>query len=111
MLNRRLFTGLLGASALPLSAHAAATLPFYASVGRDLCWYSFDEETGALSRNGNVTLPSNVQYAWPARGFVYVTASFNKPGGTDPEAGGHCVQAFRIGPDGELTPHGPVVPL
>ena len=47
----------------------------------------------------------------PARRFLYVTASFNKPGGTGPEAGGHCAQAFRIGAAGALTAHGAVVAL
>jgi 6-phosphogluconolactonase (cycloisomerase 2 family) len=113
MLNRRHVTALLGAT-LAAPAYAAGGLPFYASAGRELAWYDFDEDTGALAKKGSVMLPSNVQYAWPdtaGYGFLYVTASFNKPGGVSADAGGHCVQAFHIGLGGALTPHGPAVPL
>lgn len=113
MLNRRQATAMLGA-ALAFPAHAAAAVqPFYSSVGRALSWYRFDEASGVLQKRGSVMLPSNVQYAWPdpSRRFLYVTASFNKPGGNEPDAGGHCVQAFQVGLDGTLAAHGPAVPL
>ena len=113
MLNRRHVTALLGATMAWPARAANGVLPFYSSTERELAWYGFDEGTGRLTRAGSVTLPSNVQYAWPdpARRFLYVTASFNKPGGTGPDAGGHCAQVFRIGVDGTLAAHGAAVPL
>lgn len=113
MLDRRHFTSLLGAAILPGPALAASTIPFYASTGPRLTLYGLDAESATLAPRSAVTLPSNVQYAWPdpARRFLYVVASNNKPGGLDPDAGGHCVQAFRIGGDGALTVHGPRVLL
>ena len=113
MLDRRHATALLGATLAWPARAADAVLPFYSAVGQDLTWHGFDTRTGALTTLGRVRLPSNVQYAWPdpARRFLYVSASFNEPGGLDPDAGGHCIQAFRVGADGALTAHGPVVQL
>ena len=106
MLNRRSFAHLLGA-ALAMPAHAAGgTLPFYSSVGPELCWYGLDEGSATLTRLGSVKLPANVQYAWPGARFLYVAASSNQPGRDD-----HCVQAFHVGAGGALTPHGPLVKL
>jgi 6-phosphogluconolactonase len=113
MLDRRQFTGLLGAASLPAPAWAASAIPFYASVGPSLTLYELDIARASLTPQGAVTLPANVQYAWPdpLRHFLYVVASNNKPGGLDPDAGGHSAQVFRIGGDGALAAHGPVVPL
>ena len=114
MLNRRYFTALLGASALPGAVRAqTATQPYYATVGPNLMSYALDVGTATLTPKNTVKLPSNIQYAWPdpAKRFLYVVASNNKPGGLDPEAGGHCAQVFRIGADGALTAHGPLVKL
>jgi 6-phosphogluconolactonase len=113
VLDRRQFTGLLGAAALPAPARAASSIPFYASVGPRLMQYELDPADASLTPRVSVMLPSNVQYAWPdpARRFLYVIASNNRPGGLDPEAGGHCAQAFRISAGGALTAHGPAVPL
>ncbi|HEY4078646.1 MAG TPA: beta-propeller fold lactonase family protein [Rhizomicrobium sp.] len=114
MLNRRSFTVLLGAAALPGTSHAQnAALPYYASIGPNLTLHALDVGTATLTPKGTVKLPSNVQYAWPdpAKRFLYVVASNNKPGGLDPEAGGHCAQVFHIGTDGALSAHGPLVKL
>jgi 6-phosphogluconolactonase (cycloisomerase 2 family) len=113
MLNRRSFTAAAGATVLSGAARAQASIPFYASVGPQLIRYGLDVQAAALTPADTVRLPSNVQYAWPdpQHRFLYVTASNNKPGGLDPEAGGHCVQAFRICADGALTAHGPAVTL
>jgi 6-phosphogluconolactonase (cycloisomerase 2 family) len=117
MLDRRHVTALLGAtlgSTLSLPARAGEDAPaFYSGVGRELSWYAFDSRTGALTRGGSVTLPANVQYAWPdpARRFLYVTASFNKVGAVVADAGGHCVRAFQVGADGALSAQGPALPL
>ena len=115
ILNRRSFTAQLGAAvAIPtVSLGQPRTLPFYASVGANLILYDLDTTALTLSARSSVKLPSNVQYAWPdpARRFLYVVASNTKPGGLDPDAGGHCAQVYQVGAYGALTPHGPVVAL
>jgi 6-phosphogluconolactonase (cycloisomerase 2 family) len=112
MLDRRLFsTALAGVAIFPTMARAQNALPFYSSTGPKLTRYVLDATAATLTPAQTVTLPSNVQYAWPdpARRFLYVAASNNIPGG--PEAGGHYVQVFRVGGDGSLTTHGPLVRL
>jgi 6-phosphogluconolactonase (cycloisomerase 2 family) len=119
MLNRRNFTGLLGATALPgfalssQNAWAAETVPFYASVGPRLTLYNLDVATAELTPVGSVALPANVQYAWPhpSRKFLYVAASNSQPGGGPTGAVGadknHYALAFKVDPvTGALTPHG-----
>ena len=116
MLNRRNFTALLGATALPVlssrNAWAAETVPFYASVGPLLKLYNLDVATAELTPVNSVTLPANVQYAWPhpSRKFLYVAASNGQPGSGPMGAVGadknHYVMAFTVGADGALTPHG-----
>jgi 6-phosphogluconolactonase (cycloisomerase 2 family) len=88
-------------------------LPFYASVGANLILYDLDVSALTLSARSSVSLPANVQYAWPdpARRFLYVVASNTKPGGLDPDAGGHCAQVYQVGANGALAPHGPTVAL
>ena len=80
MLNRRYFTlgaGVVGAAALSHPAHAQNTVPFYASVGPRLNLYDLDAGAATLAPRGGLTLPANVQYAWPhpTREFLYVAAS------------------------------------
>lgn len=118
MLNRRLFSAVLGGwplypALLPTMAQAQTTLPFYSSTGPKLTRYVLDATAATVTEAQSVTLPSNVQYAWPdpARRFLYVAASNNIPGGLSPEVGGHFVQAYRVGGDGALTAHGPLVRL
>jgi len=123
MLNRRNFTALLGATALPGAAQAADTgTPFYASVGPNLMLYSLDMASAMLTPRGSVTLPANVQYAWPhpSGKILYVAASNGQPGSGPMGVAGadknHYAAAFRIDADGSLTPHGerrqlPVRPL
>lgn len=113
MLDRRLFTALLGATAFsPMARAQGATLPFYSAVGPNLTLFALNPKTAALTQKSTVTLPSNLQYAWPGPGgkFLYAVASFNAFGTPD-QGGGHCAQAFRVGPDGTLTPHGALVKL
>lgn len=113
MLDRRLFSALLGATALsPMARAQAATLPFYAAIGPNLTLFALDPKTAALTQKSTVTLPSNLQYAWPGPGgkFLYAVASFNVMGAPD-QGGGHCAQAFRVGADGTLTAHGALVKL
>jgi 6-phosphogluconolactonase len=94
MLDRRLFSAALGgATIFPAMASAQSTLPFYSSTGPKLTRYVLDANAATLTPAETVTLPSNVQYAWPdpARRFLYVAASNNIPGGMSSEVGGHYV--------------------
>jgi 6-phosphogluconolactonase (cycloisomerase 2 family) len=112
MLDRRLFSAALGGVTIfPAMARAQNTLPFYSSTGPKLTRYVLDANAVTLTPAQTVMLPSNVQYAWPdpTRRFLYVAASNYIPGG--PEAGGHYVQVFRVGDNGALSPHGPLVRL
>jgi 6-phosphogluconolactonase len=82
----------------------------YASVGPELTQYDVDIASATLTKRASVTLPANVQYAWPhpSHKYFYVAWSNGAPGG-GPGAGGsrHGVSAFRIDPaTGALHSHG-----
>ncbi len=79
---------------------------FYASTGPELTLFDVDVADAALQKRGGVTLPANVQYAWPhpSKRYLYVVSSSGGPGvaGTT-----HLANAFRIDPvSGALAPHG-----
>jgi 6-phosphogluconolactonase (cycloisomerase 2 family) len=89
---------------------AKAKVALYAAVGPELTTYNVDVEAASLARQASVTLPQNVQEAWPhpSRRYLYVAWS-NNVGGT---AGQHGVTAFRIDPaSGALQPHGQPISL
>jgi 6-phosphogluconolactonase len=105
--------GALSASALPgAKAWAAATIPFYASTGPNLTLYGLNVDAASLTPAGSITLPANVQYAWPhpSRKILYVAASNTQPGSGPMGAAGadknHYALALAVGADGTLTPHG-----
>ena len=117
MLNRRHFSALLGALPGAVLADgpvwAAGTIPFYASAGPKLTLYGLDVAAATLTPAGSLSLPANIQYAWPhpSRKFLYVVASNTQPGSGPMGATGadkkHYAMAFSVGPDGALTEHGP----
>jgi 6-phosphogluconolactonase (cycloisomerase 2 family) len=113
MLNRRDFSAAVVVAALPVPALAQTTLPFYASTGPKLTRYSLDTASAVLSPQDSITLPANVQYAWPhpSRKFLYVVASNGQPGSGPMGATGadkrHYAVALRVAADGSLTEHGP----
>jgi 6-phosphogluconolactonase len=123
MLDRRSFTAMAGGATLfPAAARAQTVLPFYASAGPELTLYDLDVAATSLVRRATITLPANLQYAWPhpSRKFLYVIASNGQPPtGPSGAAGGdqkHYAFAYRVGADGALTQHGaprllPVRPL
>lgn len=47
----------------------------YAGVGADLTQYDLDIENATLMKRRSITLPGNIQYAWPhpSRKYLYVT--------------------------------------
>ncbi len=115
MMNRRdlTLTMIGAAAALPAPALAQTAIPFYASTGPKLARYSLDASAAVLTPRGSITLPANIQYAWPhpSRQFLYVVASNTQPGsgpmgpvGADKN---HYAIALRVGADGALSEHGP----
>jgi 6-phosphogluconolactonase len=110
MINRRTFGALLaGAVAAPKSAWSqpvTAKSVYYASVGPELSLYDVDIADATLQKRATVTLPANIQYAWPHRSkrFLYVVSSSGGPGVAGDK---HLANAFRIDPaSGALQPHG-----
>jgi 6-phosphogluconolactonase len=84
---------------------------FYSSTGPQLSLFEVDVADAALEKRSTVTLPANVQYAWPhpSKRYLYVVSSDGGPGvaGTT-----HLASAFRIDSlSGALQPHGEAQPL
>ena len=83
MMDRRTFATLLvGSIAVPRPSWkhlqgAKARTVFYSSVGGDLTLYSMDVDDASLVKRNTVTLPANIQYAWPhpSRQYLYVVSS------------------------------------
>ena len=115
MLNRRDFTWTMAAAALPAPAFAqsATVIPFYASAGPKLTRYSLDVATAELAPQDSITLPANIQYAWPhpSKAFLYIVASNTQPGsgpmGVTGADKNHYAIAYKVGAGGALTEHGP----
>ncbi len=120
MFNRRsVCAGLAAVAAAPRFAFAQAGGPksaFYSGVGNELTHYEVDPAAAQLAKRGSIKMPGGIQYAWPhpSKKFLYVTSSTGGPGftpgpGFPPDQ--HHLAAFRVGPTGELTPHGDMVKL
>src|SRR3984885_3472034 len=94
-----------------MSRTMPAKTVYYASVGPVLTPYDTDVETAALTGHGSVTLPANIQYAWPhpSKRFLYVVSSNGGPG---PIGDKHFASALTIDPaTGALRLHGDPAPL
>jgi 6-phosphogluconolactonase len=115
--DRRTFMALVAAAAATPRARWAQTgstkVALYASVGSVLTQYDVDVDDLTLTPRGSVTLPANVQYAWPHRSHRYLyVATSNSASGTGPTGTVHHVSAFRIDPaSGALTAHGSPIAL
>jgi 6-phosphogluconolactonase len=112
MMDRRTFARLLAGSitAPKLSwgqgSRVQPKTVFYASVGGDLTLYDMYVAGASLVKRNTVTVPANIQYAWPhpSKRFIYVVSSGGGPGVASKQNFAH---AFRIDPaTGALTPHG-----
>jgi 6-phosphogluconolactonase len=112
MMDRRTFAVLLaGSIAAPRlswgqGAGAKGKTVFYSAVGGDLTLYRMDIDGALLVKRETVTLPANIQYAWPhpSKQYVYIVSSGGGPGVTSNQNFAH---AFRIDPTtGVLTQHG-----
>src|SRR5262245_38624798 len=82
----------------------------YSGVGEWLTHYSVDGDGAALSKRAAVTLPADIQYAWPhpSKRCLYVVSS---NGGPRAAGDRHHVCAFSIDDSGALHPHGAPQPL
>jgi len=79
---------------------------YYASVGPLLKCFDVDADGAELRERGAVTVPANIQYAWPhpSRRFLYVVSSNGGPGIPGDK---HFANTFLIDPaTGGLSPHG-----
>ncbi|MGB7037716.1 MAG: beta-propeller fold lactonase family protein [Xanthobacteraceae bacterium] len=84
---------------------------YCASVGPALTHYDVDDENAALTARSTVTLPADVQYAWPhpSQRMLYVVSSNGGPGATGDR---HFASALSIDPaSGALRAVGEPVPL
>jgi 6-phosphogluconolactonase len=116
MIDRRAVTTLLaGAAVAPIvraswGEAAEGRTVFYSAVGPELTLYSMNVDDATLTKRNTVTLPGNVQYAWPhpSRRYFYVVSSGGGPGVASDK---NFANVFRIDPaSGMLSPHGePVV--
>ena len=113
MIDRRMFAGLV-ASSFAFASSSWAQTPrktvFFASVGPVLTLYDIDVEGATLTAQASVSLPANVQYAWPhpSQRYFYVVSSNGQPGGGNaPRGDTHRLSAFRLDPaSGRLSAHG-----
>jgi len=83
----------------------------YSGVGPNLVHYTIDVNNATLTRGDDVTLPANVQYAWPhpSKRWLYVTSS-NREGLDGGDT--HHLAAFHINADaGALSACGKPLPL
>ncbi len=102
---------LIAALALAQPAARSGRVAVYASVGAELTRYEVDFASAALVKRESVTLPGNVQEAWPhpSHRFLYVAWSDGGPGARGTR---HGISAFRIDrATGSLAPHGDSQPL
>ena len=85
----------------------------YQSVGAVLTHFDVDVQAATLTPRTSVTLPSNVQYAWPhpSRKFVYVSTSDAASGNTPIPGVMHRICALRVAADGSAAMHGDPQPL
>jgi 6-phosphogluconolactonase (cycloisomerase 2 family) len=116
MIDRRTFSRAVAAGAVAsaltpkMSRAQAASIPvvFYSAVGPDVTLYAMNVDDASLTKQNTVTLPANVQYAWPhpSRQYFYFVSSNGGPGVPGDR---NFANAFRIDAStGALRPHGEV---
>jgi 6-phosphogluconolactonase (cycloisomerase 2 family) len=118
MVDRRTFTTLLAATlAAPKPSFAQSSMTrnvFYSAVGPELSVYSVDVDSAALVKQGTVSTPTGIQYAWPhpSKRYLYVVSSNGGPASSGGPGDKHVANAFKIDPvTGALTPHGGTLTL
>ena len=80
----------------------------YQSVGAQFIYWDVDVEDYALTRRLSLTMPSNVQYAWPdpSRQTMYVSTSDAASGNAPNPGTVHRLCAVRRDANGALQMHG-----
>ncbi len=92
-----------------LAATTSAVMPktvYYTSIGSELALYDIDVDGATLTKRSVVTLPANIQYAWPhpSRRTLYVVSSNGGPGLVGDK---HFANALMVEPaTGSLRLHG-----
>jgi 6-phosphogluconolactonase (cycloisomerase 2 family) len=81
---------------------------FYQSVGDRLTHWDVDVANASLTRRASITMPSNVQYAWPypSRKYLYVSTSDAASGNAPNPGKVHRLCAVRVDASGALQMHG-----
>ena len=107
---------LAGQTNITTKAAAPGRVVLYAGAGPELMQFDVDVDNATMIKRGSVTLPDNVQEAWPSpsRKFLYVTWSNGVTGSIVPpgQKSPHGLTAFRIDPaTGALHPHGEPISL
>src|SRR2546426_5172118 len=99
-----------GVAAAPRFTWSQITMPktvLYTSIGPELALFDIDVAAATLVKCGAVTLPANIQYAWPypSTRYFYVVSSNGGPGVIPGDT--HLASACRVDPgSGTLAPHG-----
>src|SRR5215467_287023 len=115
-MDRRTFTmalatitagSLSGCAMSPASRKGGRTV-FYQSVGDRLTHWDVDVESATLTPSASVTLPSNVQYAWPhpSRKYLYVSTSDAASGNAPNPGKVHRLCTVRVDANGALAMQG-----
>jgi 6-phosphogluconolactonase (cycloisomerase 2 family) len=89
-----------------MSAPTKSGTVYYASIGPELFLFDLDAGSAELIPRSSMTLPANIQYAWPhpSRRALYVVSSNGGPGVAGDK---HYASALLIDPaTGALRPHG-----
>src|SRR5215813_9320407 len=115
-MNRRTFnTAVMSAAATSLagcvtsgSGGGGGRTVFYQAVGDRLTQWDVDVDSAALTQRASITLPSNVQYAWPhpSRQYLYVSTSDAAPGNAPNPGTVHRLCAVRVEASGALQMDG-----
>ncbi|HVY92190.1 MAG TPA: beta-propeller fold lactonase family protein [Bryobacteraceae bacterium] len=103
--------------AAPLMSQKKSVL--YAAVGSELTAYDIDDAGATLTKRATVTLPANIQEAWPHPSHRYLYVAWSDGGaasapvnGATPKGSRHGISAFRIdATTGALTAYGKPVAL
>ena len=89
MVDRRTFTtllaGTIAAPTLTFGKTMTSRNVFYSAVGTELTAYGVDVDNATLSKQGTVSTPANIQYAWPhpSKRYLYVVSSSGGPAAGD----------------------------
>jgi 6-phosphogluconolactonase len=86
----------------------------YAAIGSELTLYDVDLANATLTKQTSVTLPANVQEAWPGPSHKYLYVAWSNRGDANAPVNGnhHGITAFRVDPkSGALSLHGQPVTL